>query len=64
VAFGLALAWRLGTAGMILTGLLSLPWMAWRYDNSTGHFLPLAVLVVFALVILALFVFLMAVWMR
>jgi hypothetical protein len=59
-----ALALRFGTAAVMLTGLLALPWLAWRYDNATGHFLPLAVLVVFVFIILTLFVFLMAVWLR
>ena len=64
VACGWALGWQFGTAGLLLAGLLALPWLAWRYDNATGHFLPLAVLLVFAFVILALFIFLMAVWLR
>jgi hypothetical protein len=64
VACGAALAWRLGTVGVLLAALLSLPWMAWRYDNPTGHFLPLAVLVDFAFIILALFVYLMAIVFR
>lgn len=64
VAVGSALAMRFGRAGVLLAGLLTLPWFAWRYDNETGHFLPLAVLVVFAFVVLALFVFLMAVVLR
>ena len=59
-----ALVWRFGEAGLLLAGLLALPWLGWRYDNNTGIFLPLAVLIVFALIILALFVFLMAVVLR
>lgn len=54
------LAWVLGKDGVALAALLALPWVAWRYDNETGTFLPLSVLLPFLLVVLALLLLLMA----
>jgi len=45
---------------LIVAGLLALPWFAWRYDNETGTFLPLAVLALFPIAVLALLLFLIA----
>lgn len=50
----------LGRPGLIVAGLLALPWFAWRYDNETGTFLPLAVLALFPITVLALLLFLIA----
>jgi hypothetical protein len=52
------LAWSLGRRGIFLAGLGSLPWLAWRYDNETGAFLPLAVLLLLVLGVLGLLLFL------
>ena len=41
--------------------LLSLPWFAWRYDNESGAFLVLAVLLLLVIAIAALLLLLMAV---
>ena len=54
------LAWVLGKDGVALAALLALPWVAWRYDNETGTFLPLSVLLLFLLVVLALVLLFMA----
>jgi hypothetical protein len=54
----LFLVWSLGRSGILLSGLTALPWLAWRYDNETGAFLPLAVLLLFAFAVLALLLFL------
>jgi hypothetical protein len=48
----------LGRSGAILVVVLALPWLAWRYDNETGAFLPLAVLLLLVLGVLALLLFL------
>jgi len=52
------LAWSLGRPGIWLAGLASLPWLAWRYDNETGAFFPLAVLLLLVLGVLGLLLFL------
>ena len=52
------LMWSLGRPGILLAGLAALPWLAWRYDNNAGAFLPLAVLLLFVLAALALLLFL------
>ena len=54
------LAWFCGELGLLIAGLLALPWLAWRYDNETGAFLPLAVLLLFVFAVLALLLFLTA----
>jgi hypothetical protein len=54
----------MGKAGVLIAGLLALPWIAWRYDNETGTFLPLSVLLVFLLTILGLLMFLMAIVLK
>jgi hypothetical protein len=63
-AVAVMLRYLLGKGGLPLAGLLALPWLAWRYDNRTGTFLPLSVLVVFLFIILGLLVFLMAVVLK
>jgi hypothetical protein len=53
------LMWRLlGGAGLTIAALLALPWLAWRYDNQTGTFFPLAVLLLFVIAVLGLLLFL------
>jgi hypothetical protein len=52
------LMWSVGRPGILLAGLGALPWLAWRYDNETGAFLPLAVLLLFVFAVLALLLFL------
>ena len=49
-----------GRTGFFIVALLALPWLAWRYDNATGTFLPLAVLLLFVFAVLALLLFLTA----
>lgn len=51
----------LGKHGLIAAALLALPWFAWRYDNDTGAFLPLAILFLLILGVLALLLALIAV---
>jgi hypothetical protein len=46
--------------GLVVAALLALPWFAWRYDNKSGTFLPLAVLALFPIAVLALLLFLIA----
>jgi hypothetical protein len=57
----LFLVWSLGRSGILLSGLTALPWLAWRYDNETGAFLPLALLFLLVFAVLALLLFLIAV---
>ena len=45
-ALAILFRYLLPEGGAPLAGLLALPWIAWRYDNRTGTFLPLSVLVV------------------
>ena len=54
------LFWLIGKAGLLVAGLLAVPWLAWRYDNETGTFLPLSVLFLFVFMVLALLLVLMA----
>ena len=60
----LLLLWLLGTAGLVIAGLLALPWFAWRYDNETGTFLPLSVLLLFLFAVLGLLLYLMAIVLK
>jgi hypothetical protein len=60
IVAALLLHWLLGKAGLFLAGLLALPWVAWRYDNETGTFLPLSVLLLFLFAVLALLLLLIA----
>ncbi len=48
-----AAAFVAGGGAAIGTGLLALPVMAWRYDNQTGVFLPLSILLLIVFGILA-----------
>jgi hypothetical protein len=50
-----------GAAGTAAAGLLAILWLVWRYDNSTGSFLLLAVLFLIALAVPVLLLALMAV---
>ena len=49
---------------MLIEALLALPWLAWRYDNETGTFLPLSVLLLFLFAILGVLMFLMAIVLK
>lgn len=40
---GAVLYTLIGTPAVALTLIASLLWLAWRYDNAAGTFLPLAV---------------------
>lgn len=51
----------LGTSSIVAALVMGLPWLAWRYDNATGVFFPLAVLLLIVLGILGLILMLMAV---
>ena len=64
IAAALLLVWLIGRGGLLVAGLLALPWFAWRYDNETGTFLPLSVLVLFLFVVLALLLYLMAIVLK
>jgi hypothetical protein len=55
------MSWRMGRGGILLASILALPWLAWRYDNETGTFLPLSVLFLFVFAVLGLLMFLLAV---
>jgi hypothetical protein len=59
-AVGAVCMWRFGGSGFLLAALLAVPWVAMRYDNDTGVFLPLAVLFLFVFAVLALLLLLMA----
>jgi len=50
-----------GSAATLLVCVLALPIIAWRYDNPTGAFFPLAVLFVLAVAILIVLMGLVAV---
>ena len=63
-AAALLLTWLIGRGGLLLAGLVALPWLAWRYDNETGTFLPLSVLVLFLFAVLALLLVLMAIVLK
>jgi hypothetical protein len=52
------LAWMFGGLGLLIAGVTALPWLAWRYDNQTGAFLPLAVLLLLVVAVLGLLLFL------
>ena len=52
---------RFSVPGVVIALLLSLPWFAWRYDNESGAFLVLAVLLLLVIAIPALLLLLMAV---
>jgi hypothetical protein len=56
--------WLWGRAGLLIAGLLALPWIAWRYDNETGTFLPLSVLMLFLFGVLGLLLYLMAIVLK
>ena len=56
-----ALGLAYSTPGAMLAGLLSIPWLAWRYDNDSGAFFVLALLLLLILLVLALLLILMAV---
>jgi len=60
VAVAFLLPFLLGKIGLLITGLLALPWLAWRYDNETGAFLRLAMLLCFVFLVLGLVLFLTA----
>lgn len=64
VAGGLLLLWLFGKPGLLIGGLLALPWFAWRYDNKTGTFLPLSVLLLFLFAVLGLLLYLMAIVLK
>jgi hypothetical protein len=62
VAVAVGIFWcLLGGLGVLITGLIALPWLAWRYDNETGAFLPLAVLLLLVCGVLGLVLFLTAI---
>ncbi len=55
----LLLAW-LPSVGLVIAGLLAIPWLALRYDNESGTYFVLSVLFLFLLAIPALLLVLMA----
>ncbi len=60
-ALAAALGLALGSAGLWVALLLSIPWLAWRYDNDSGTFLVFAVLLVLVLGTCAMLLVLIAV---
>ncbi|WP_129792532.1 hypothetical protein [Sphingosinicella sp. CPCC 101087] len=50
-----------GRPGIVAALLASLVWLAWRFDNQSGTFLVLTILVLIALAIPAMLLVLMAV---
>ena len=60
-AAAIVLSFLLGRPGLLISGLSALPWLAWRYDNETGAFLPLVVLLLLVLAVLGLVLFLTAI---
>ena len=64
VAAALVLWWPLGRPGLLIAGLLALPWIAWRYDNETRTFLPLSVLLLFLFGVLGMLLYLMAIVLK
>jgi hypothetical protein len=50
-----------GTPGVIAAIPATFVWLAWRFDNATGTFLVLAVLVLIAVAVPAMLLVLMAV---
>jgi hypothetical protein len=50
-----------GSALAIAAALISLPAIAWRYDNRTGVFLPLAILLLIVVGVLAALLGLLAI---
>lgn len=56
-----ALGLLLDSRGLALAAILSLPWLAWRYDNESGTFLVLAVLFLIMLAVPMLLLALMSV---
>jgi hypothetical protein len=61
VAVAAALVWLLGSPALLIAGVLALPWLAWRYDNETGAFFPVAILFLIVCIVLALLLLLMAI---
>jgi hypothetical protein len=60
-ALATALAAALAMSGVWIAALLSMPWLAWRYDNDSGNFFVLAMLLLLVLGIVAMLLFLIAV---
>ena len=58
VAAAIVLIWSIDRPGILVSGLAALPWLAWRYDNQTGAFLPLAILLLVVVGVLGLLLFL------
>lgn len=50
----------LSAQGVVLAGLVAIPWLAWRYDNDSGAFLIFAILFLLVLAIPALLLALLA----
>ena len=59
-----ALGARMETAGIWIAILVSIPWLAWRYDNDSGTYLVFAVLFLLILGMIGLLLFLLAVTHR
>ena len=61
IALVVCVALVAGDAAAVLTCILALPLLAWRYDNRSGTFFPLAILFVLAVAILAILIGLVAI---
>jgi hypothetical protein len=56
-----ALGAGMQTAGIWVAILVSIPWLAWRYDNDSGTWLVFAMLFLLILGVMGLLLFLIAV---
>lgn len=55
-----ALAFAIGPAGLLIGAIAALPWLAWRFDDSSGTCLVLAVQVTIACAVMIALIALMA----